>query len=193
MLEDNLAKGRFFFANGDFFQGTFKDSQPLVGQYQQKNGAFVKCEQTQFENGVPHGKMDNAQKFSVTQNEKTYIIKGQFTNGQPIGEVDVTVDHATHKVSFEAADFTPGVQIQPETKPAAYVEEEKKPEEPVKANPESVQKSVETAPVQAASAQAAPVEEIKQPQKNAGKKKAVEATDAPLINSEEINKKIQEL
>jgi hypothetical protein len=26
MLEDNLVKGRFYFANGDFFQGTFVDN-----------------------------------------------------------------------------------------------------------------------------------------------------------------------
>ena len=26
MLEDNLLKGRFYFANGDFFQGTFLDN-----------------------------------------------------------------------------------------------------------------------------------------------------------------------
>ena len=31
MLEDNLVKGRFYFANGDFFQGTFKDNKMLVG------------------------------------------------------------------------------------------------------------------------------------------------------------------
>ena len=31
MLENNLVKGRFYFANGDFFQGTFKDNKMLVG------------------------------------------------------------------------------------------------------------------------------------------------------------------
>ena len=44
MLDDDLVKGRFYFANGDFFQGTFQDNQFLVGQYQQKEGAEVKCE-----------------------------------------------------------------------------------------------------------------------------------------------------
>lgn len=45
MLEDNLFKGRFYFANGDFFQGTFKDNMMLLGQYQSES---VKCEQTSF-------------------------------------------------------------------------------------------------------------------------------------------------
>ena len=34
MLEDNMVKGRFYFTNGDFYQGTFENNEPKTGQYQ---------------------------------------------------------------------------------------------------------------------------------------------------------------
>ena len=34
MLEDNMVKGRFYFSNGDFYQGTFENNEPKTGQYQ---------------------------------------------------------------------------------------------------------------------------------------------------------------
>ena len=33
MLEDKLLKGRLYFANGDFYQGTFENNQFKTGQY----------------------------------------------------------------------------------------------------------------------------------------------------------------
>ena len=31
MLEDKLCKGRFYFTNGDFYQGTFEDNDMKLG------------------------------------------------------------------------------------------------------------------------------------------------------------------
>ena len=33
MLDDELVQGRFYFSNGDFFMGTFKDNEMDKGTY----------------------------------------------------------------------------------------------------------------------------------------------------------------
>ena len=33
MLDDELVQGRFYFANGDFFMGTFKNDEMVKGTY----------------------------------------------------------------------------------------------------------------------------------------------------------------
>ena len=86
MLEDNLCKGRFYFSNGDFYQGTFEDNQPKLGQYQQKGEPEFKCEQAPFVNGRPEGQMDKAKKITVKYNDKNVELIGAFKNGQPVGE-----------------------------------------------------------------------------------------------------------
>ena len=98
MLNDDLFKGRFYFPNGDFYQGTFEDNMFKVGQYQQQGGAKIKCEQTTFANGEPDGVIDKAQKFGFVHAGNDYVIMGTFANGKPTGEVQLICGGATNQV-----------------------------------------------------------------------------------------------
>ena len=125
MLEDNLVKGRFYFANGDFFQGTFKDNKISKGQYSQAAGAKVSCEQTEFVNGVPEGTLDKAQKFTVvSSNGDSITLFGSFKNGRPVGEITLTVNDVTSTIDSPFDGSSEPVAA--EKAPAA--EEEKKEE-----------------------------------------------------------------
>lgn len=161
MLEDNLVKGRFYFANGDFFQGTFKDNRPLLGSYIQNEGTFS-CEQTSFENGLPSGPMEKAQKCTLTHDGKKVSLTGTFANGKPTGEVTMSSDAGTVTLQspFDgSAEAEPAQEekkeveapvAEPETpvaEPVAepIVVEEVKVEEPIEA-PVVEEKKVENAP-----------------------------------------------
>ena len=52
MLNDELARGRYYFANGDFYQGYFKDGKFDKGTYTQDGGVKACLTQdAQFKDG----------------------------------------------------------------------------------------------------------------------------------------------
>ena len=61
MLENELVRGRLYFANGDFYQGRFEKGQLLAGLYTQAGGVKAELKQeTKFVAGLPEGKAEVA-------------------------------------------------------------------------------------------------------------------------------------
>lgn len=104
MFEDLPSKGRFYFANGDFYQGAFEEGLfHGIGQYVfgDKN---MDCaiKNATFEHGLLVGQQTISWKSEDGKNQ--FEIKADFVKGKPQGELSLTQDTLTELIDSPWVD-----------------------------------------------------------------------------------------
>ena len=82
MLNDELVQGRFYFSNGDFFMGTFKDNEMDKGTYIRFEDK-LKVTGASFQDGELTGTPES---LEWTYNEMKCSYKGPLTESKPNGK-----------------------------------------------------------------------------------------------------------
>ena len=91
MLNDELAKGRFFFTNGDKFTGTYKDGQVSQGMYVMAGEPKAEMKQdTKITDGKIEGKVHQLQ-INIASDQQVSLTS-DFKNGRPEGQIKLKLN-----------------------------------------------------------------------------------------------------
>ena len=85
MLGDELVRGRYYFPNGDFYQGRFNDGQLQSGMYLQGGGLKAELKEATFEGGEPTGKVE----IMFTIEETKLSLQCNYVKGKPDGLIKI--------------------------------------------------------------------------------------------------------